>query len=60
LKEGKKGAIYYPMKAKLVTTKLEPTALRLLQLIAKATGEKQYRVLLRLLQAEAKHLTLKV
>ncbi len=40
--------------AHLVTAKMTPDALRLVRLIAAATGEKQYEVLLRLLAAEAK------
>jgi hypothetical protein len=38
---------------KLITSKITPYALRLLRLIAAATGEKQYAVLERVLRTEA-------
>jgi hypothetical protein len=42
------------MAKKLITSKITLSALRLLRLIAAATGEKQYEVLDRVLKAEAK------
>lgn len=47
-----------PMPERLITTKLTPTALRLIRLIAAATGEKQYAALERVLQNEANRLGL--
>jgi hypothetical protein len=44
---------------KLITAKITPDALRLLRLIAAATGEKQYGALDRILAAEASKLGLK-
>ena len=41
-----------------VTTKIPADALRLLRMIAAATGEKQYEVLNRLMASEAKRLGL--
>jgi hypothetical protein len=46
------------MAAQLVTAKMTPGALRLVRLIAAATGEKQYEVLIRLLAVEAGRLGL--
>lgn len=46
------------MPERLVTTKLTPTALRLLRLIAAFLGERQHAVADRLLTAEAKKLGL--
>lgn len=40
------------MKPKRITTKITPGALRLLRLIAAATGERQYGAMERVLQAE--------
>jgi hypothetical protein len=42
------------MPEPLTTTKMTPSALRLLRMISAATGELQYRVVERLLAAEAK------
>jgi hypothetical protein len=47
------------MAKKLITSKITHSALRLLRLIAAATGEKQYEVLDRVLKAEAKDVGLK-
>ena len=44
--------------ADFTTMKTTPTALRLLRLIATATGRKQYEVLNQLLEEEAKRLSL--
>ena len=46
------------MAIKLITSKMTPDALRLLRMIAAASGDKQYKVLDRLLMAEAKLLGL--
>ena len=46
------------MTKKLITSKVTPDALRLLRMIAAATGDKQYEVLERLLTDEAKRLDL--
>ena len=46
------------MPERLITTKLIPTALRLIRLIAASTGERQYEVLERLLKVEAGRLGL--
>lgn len=46
------------MAESLTTSKMTPSALRLLRLIAASTGEKQYQVLDRLLAAEAERLAL--
>ena len=46
------------MPESLITTKVTPSTLRLLRLVAAHTGEKQYEVLLRLLEAEARRLSL--
>ncbi len=46
------------MTERLVTTKLTPDALRMIRLIAAATGEKQYEVLRRLLNEEMRRLAL--
>jgi hypothetical protein len=46
------------MPERLITTKLTPEALRLIRMIAAATGEKQYEVLDRLLRKEARRLQL--
>jgi hypothetical protein len=51
--------IYTPMQEPLITTKITPTALRLLRLVAASTGEKQYEVMDRLLADEAKRLGLR-
>ena len=48
------------MMQRLVTTKVTPLALTLIRLIAAATGEKQFEVLERLLEKEAKRLSLPV
>jgi hypothetical protein len=48
------------MATRLVTAKMTPAALRLVRLIAAATGEKQFQVLDRLLEAEALRLCLPV
>jgi hypothetical protein len=48
-----------PMSEPLITTKITPTVLRLLRLIAASTGEKQYEVMDRLLADEAKRLGLR-
>jgi hypothetical protein len=45
-----------PMPVRLITTKLTPAALRLIRLIAAATGERQYEALDRVLRAEAARL----
>jgi hypothetical protein len=50
--------IYTSMPEPLITTKITPSALRLLRLIAASTGEKQYEVMDRLLADEAKRLRL--
>jgi hypothetical protein len=42
------------MPEHLTTTKMTPSALRLLRMISAATGELQYQVVDRLLAAEAK------
>jgi IS30 family transposase len=47
-----------PMPERLITTKLTPTALRLIRLIAASTGERQHQVMERLLKAEAGRLGL--
>jgi hypothetical protein len=46
------------MKRELTTSKLTPSALRLLRMIAGFTGETQYEVAERLLRAEAKRLSI--
>jgi hypothetical protein len=46
------------MPERLTTAKMTPAALRLVRLIAAATGEKQYAALERLLKAEAARLGL--
>ncbi len=46
------------MTERLVTTKLTPDALRMIRLIAAATGEKQYEVLRRLLNEGMRRLAL--
>jgi hypothetical protein len=43
-----------------ITMKIKPTSLRLVRLIAATTGEKQYEVLDRLIETEAKQLKLKL
>jgi hypothetical protein len=48
------------MREQSITTKISPRVLRLLRMIAASTGEKQYEVLSRVLEAEAKRLALKV
>ena len=48
------------MATRLVTAKMTPAALRLVRLIAAATGEKQYQVMARLLEAEARRLGLPI
>jgi hypothetical protein len=48
------------MPEPLTTTKMTPSALRLLRMISAATGELQYRVVERLLAAEAKVMGLPV
>jgi len=48
------------MVQELTTTKIPPSALRLLRMIAASTGEKQSEVLNRLLEAEARRLELPV
>jgi hypothetical protein len=50
--------IYTRMPEHLITTKITPSALRLLRIIAASTGEKQYEVMDRLLADEAKRLSL--
>lgn len=40
------------MKKKLTTTRISPEALDILRNVAEITGEKQYRVIERILQAE--------
>lgn len=45
------------MSEQFVTTKVTPDSLRMLRLIAADTGERQYQVLRRLLEAEQKRLT---
>lgn len=40
------------MNTKLVTTKITPKALRTLRIVAAMTGERQYRLIERVLQAE--------
>jgi hypothetical protein len=44
------------MRKELITTKILPSSLRLLRLIAAVTGEKQYEVMERVLGSEAKDL----
>ena len=44
------------MPEPVITVKMAPSALKLLRLITAATGERQYRVLSRLIAAEAKRL----
>ena len=46
------------MPERLITAKMTPAALRLIRLIAAATGETQYAALERLLKAEAERLGL--
>lgn len=44
------------MEKKFITTKITSASLRLLRLIAAATGERQYKAMERILLAEAKAL----
>jgi hypothetical protein len=44
------------MAEELITAKMTPDALRLVRLIAAATGERQYEVFRRVLEKEAKRL----
>lgn len=46
------------MAERLITMKTSPDALRLLRLVAAATGEKQYEAMTRLLTAEVERLGL--
>ena len=49
-----------PVATCLITAKITPHALRLIRLVAAATGEKQYEVMARLLEAEARRLGLPI
>lgn len=51
---------YTSMAELLTTMKMSTSALRMLRLVAASTGEKQYAVLNRLVEEEAKRLSLPI